>query len=87
MGNIMGWWSRETRSKSVDDQLDRLAYELRLTAAANIAAAMINVSNRPHSVHQALQVVHDVRMALEEPRADPDYQEWVRGFDGAKVHS
>jgi hypothetical protein len=86
----MGLFLKKKRPDHAVDPMDRrielLTYELRMNACASIAAAMISASQRPHSVHEALQIVHDVKMAMEPPGEDTPYLDWRDSFDGSKRH-
>jgi hypothetical protein len=79
-------WFLSRRPNALEHHVERLAYEMRLNSSALIAAAIISGSGRAHSVHEALRVVHDVRLAMEPERYDPDYVSWAEKFDGSKRH-
>ena len=90
-GVVMGFWfsahrSRQNNQSISEESVTRAVYELRLNSSAIIAAAIISASGRPHSVNEALRVVHDVRLAMEPKRSDPEYVSWVSRFDGSKAH-
>jgi hypothetical protein len=58
--------------------LARLTDALKWQTAATLAAAIITASGRPYSVAEALEVLNDVRFALNpEPNFAP-YQEWEK---------
>jgi hypothetical protein len=76
------------RASDFDEKhFGELVEELRMNSCATLAAAMITVSKRRHSVHDALKLLHDIKMAMEPPlREDDDYLEWKAQFDGARRH-
>jgi hypothetical protein len=84
--NLFSSRKRPIHDDPIDRRIELLTYELRMNACASIAAAMISASQRPHSVHEALRVVHDVKMAMDPPREDASYLDWRESFDGAKKH-
>jgi hypothetical protein len=86
MGLFLNRRRRIRAADPMDQCIELLTYELRMNACASIAAAMISASQRPHSVHEALRLVHDVKMAMEPPGEDAPYLEWCETFDGSKRH-
>lgn len=61
--------------------LARLTDALKWQTAATVASAIITASGRPYSIAEALEIVNDVRFALNpEPNFAP-YQEWEKTKD------
>jgi hypothetical protein len=60
----------------------------RQQAIATMARAIIIASGRPHSIEQALEIMHDMRFATYPARQLAVYKEWEKTKDARlkKVH-
>ncbi|WP_156318625.1 hypothetical protein [Rhizobium sp. AAP43] len=55
--------------------------------SSTLAAALITVSGRPHSVNEAIQLMKDVQFSLAPNPSSGAYAKWQAEFDGDKPHT
>jgi hypothetical protein len=53
---------------------------------ATLGAALIAASGRPHSVNEAVELMHDFEFRLNPVPGNGRYEEWKKKFDGDKPH-
>jgi len=58
----------------------------RISAAATLAAALINAAGRPHSVNEAIKLMRDVEFSLWPTPNSGGYQAWKTTFKGDEPH-
>jgi len=68
--------------------LNQLLTATKTSAAASLAAGMIAASGRPHSVQEALELVHSIKFALYPTPNNDAYKQWAKekALHLVKVH-
>jgi len=58
-----------------------------LIAASNLAAALITASGRPHSVNEAIKLLHDFVWSFSPSTGNSAYERWKKEFKGDDRHA
>jgi hypothetical protein len=87
--DVGGLWDviREIAMTTLDTQISAQMLEVTKTAAAaTIAAALISATGRPHSVGEAVQLLHDVQWSLWPSPSHGAYKEWHKNFKPDEIY-
>jgi hypothetical protein len=63
------------------------AVAINMNTTAILAAALIAASGRPHSVDEAVKLMHDFHWSLFPNPNNGAYKDWKRTFNGGLRHT